>query len=51
MDRKYNNAACGNAPVMQVGVKYHEHLTTSKVDQLLDTFRAEGMISHTNPYT
>ena len=34
-------AACGNAPVMQVGVKYHEHLTTSKVDQLLDTFRAE----------
>ena len=44
-------AACGNAPVMQVGVKYHEHLTTSKVDQLLDTFRAEGMISHTNPYT
>jgi NADH-quinone oxidoreductase subunit E len=43
-------AACGNAPVMQVGIQYHENLTTAKVDQLLETWRSEKLVSHKNPY-
>jgi len=43
-------AACGNAPVIQVGTEYHENLTTTKADELLDQWRAEDKISHTNPY-
>jgi len=43
-------AACGTAPVIQVGTEYHESLTTEKVDQLLDQWKAENKISHTNPY-
>ena len=43
-------AACGTAPVIQVGTEYHENLTTEKVDQLLDQWKAENKISHKNPY-
>ena len=43
-------AACGNAPVIQVGTEYHENLTTAKVDSLLEQWKAENKNSHTNPY-
>jgi len=43
-------AACGNAPVIQVGTEYHENLTILKADELLDKWQAENKISHTNPY-
>jgi len=43
-------AACGNAPVIQVGTEYHENLTTQKADELLSKWRAENKCSHTNPY-
>lgn len=33
-------AACGYAPMMQVGEKYYEFLTEEKIDALLDDFRA-----------
>ncbi len=29
-------AACGNAPMFQIGRDYHENLTPEKVDQILD---------------
>jgi NADH-quinone oxidoreductase subunit E len=43
-------AACGNAPVIQVGTEYHENLTTQKADDLLEKWQAENKTSHTNPY-
>jgi len=43
-------AACGNAPVIQVGTEYHENLTIQKADELLDKWRAENKMSHSNPY-
>jgi NADH-quinone oxidoreductase subunit E len=43
-------AACGNAPVMQVGPDYHENLTIPKVDGLIDQWLEEDKNSHTNPY-
>lgn len=43
-------AACGNAPVIQVGTEYHENLTIQKADELLDKWQAENKNSHTNPY-
>ena len=43
-------AACGNAPVIQVGTEYHENLTTEKADNLLEKWKRENKISHTNPY-
>jgi NADH-quinone oxidoreductase subunit E len=43
-------AACGNAPVIQVGTEYHENITPQKADHLLDKWRAENKCSHTNPY-
>ena len=33
--------SCGTAPMLQCGAKYHEHLTTEKVDSLIETLRAE----------
>ncbi len=43
-------AACGSAPMLQVGETYHENLTFDKVDKLLDEYRstcsAVGHISH-----
>ena len=43
-------AACGNAPVIQVGTEYHENITIQKADELLDKWRAENKMSHSNPY-
>ncbi len=43
-------AACGNGPVIQVGKEYHENLTTNKADELLEKWKRENKISHTNPY-
>lgn len=43
-------AACGNAPVIQVGTEYHEDMTTEKADQLLNKWTQENKCSHTNPY-
>ena len=31
--------ACGYAPMMQCGHKYHEHLTEAKVDELIAAYR------------
>lgn len=41
-------AACGTAPVMQIGETYHEKLTNSKVDKILDEYRSNTKepISH-----
>lgn len=33
-------ASCGTAPMMQVGEKYHEHLTLEKVDAILEDYRS-----------
>ncbi|QQG46694.1 MAG: NAD(P)H-dependent oxidoreductase subunit E [Candidatus Azosocius agrarius] len=30
-------AACGGAPVMQIGTKYYENLTIDKIDKILET--------------
>ena len=43
-------AACGGAPVMQVGIDYHENLDIEKVDELIATFLKEEKVSSTNPY-
>jgi NADH-quinone oxidoreductase subunit E len=43
-------AACGNAPVIQVGTEYHENMTHQKADELLDKWSSENKKSHTNPY-
>ena len=43
-------AACGSAPVMLVGDKYQENLTTEKVDSLIDGWCKCGKSAHTNPY-
>jgi len=43
-------AACGNAPVIQVGTEYHENLTVQKADELLEKWTTENKNSHTNPY-
>jgi len=32
--------ACGYAPMLQAGEKFHEHLTEEKVDALIDEYRA-----------
>ena len=31
--------ACGYAPMLQLGDYYHEHLTTEKIDQLIEDCR------------
>jgi len=43
-------AACGNAPVIQVGTEYHENMTNEKADKLLSKWTAENKCSYTNPY-
>jgi NADH-quinone oxidoreductase subunit E len=43
-------AACGNAPVIQVGTEYYEKVTTQKADNLLNKWERENKNSHTNPY-
>lgn len=37
--------ACGYGPMLQCGKHFHEHLTTEKVDALLETFRQEHSTS------
>jgi NADH-quinone oxidoreductase subunit E len=43
-------AACGNAPVIQVGTDYFENVSKQKAEELLDKWQKENKISHTNPY-
>ncbi len=38
-------AACGMAPVMQCGLHYHETLTESKVDQIIEAATSENKVS------
>ncbi|MFN0048103.1 MAG: NADH-quinone oxidoreductase subunit NuoE [Cytophagales bacterium] len=38
-------AACGMAPVMQCGLKYHEHLTKQKVEEIIDEAISENKVS------
>ncbi len=35
-------ASCGTAPMMQIGEKYHENLSTEKVDQILNECKGKG---------
>jgi NADH-quinone oxidoreductase subunit E len=35
-------AACGTAPVIQVGETYHENMTCEKTDAMLNDYRAKG---------
>lgn len=40
-------AACGNAPMLQIGECYHEHLTFEKVDKLVNDYKEKAEpISH-----
>jgi NADH-quinone oxidoreductase subunit E len=34
--------SCGTAPMLQCGADFHENLTTEKVDELVERFRAAG---------
>jgi NADH-quinone oxidoreductase E subunit len=38
-------AACGSGPMMQINEDYYEHLTTEKVDQILDDLKRVGKSS------
>ncbi|CAN5685590.1 NADH-quinone oxidoreductase subunit NuoE [soil metagenome] len=35
-------ASCGTAPMMQIGEKYHENLTTEKCDMILNEHKSKG---------
>jgi NADH-quinone oxidoreductase subunit E len=35
-------ASCGTAPMMQIGEKYHENLTTDKCDAILNEYKSKG---------
>jgi NADH-quinone oxidoreductase subunit E len=35
-------ASCGTAPMMQIGEKYHENLSSEKVDAILGDYRNKG---------
>jgi NADH-quinone oxidoreductase subunit E len=35
-------AACGSAPMLQIGETYHEHLTCEKVDTILNDYKTLG---------
>ncbi len=35
-------ASCGTAPMMQIGEKYHENLTTEKCDMILNDYKSKG---------
>jgi NADH-quinone oxidoreductase subunit E len=40
-------AACGSAPMMQIGETYHEHLTFEKVDNVLQEYKSKGeLVTH-----
>jgi len=38
--------ACGYAPMLQAGEKFHEHLTEEKVDALINEYRANPMANY-----
>ncbi len=38
-------AGCCGAPMMQVGLDYHEHLTEAKVDKIIDTLQNKSSIT------
>lgn len=38
--------ACGYAPMLQAGEKYHEHLTEEKVDQLIEMYRNKPVANY-----
>ena len=38
--------ACGYAPMLQAGHKYHEHLTEEKVDELIDLYRKNQVANY-----
>lgn len=35
-------AACGTAPIIQVGETYHENMTCEKVDEMLSDYKSKG---------
>jgi NADH-quinone oxidoreductase subunit E len=35
-------AACGTAPIIQVGETYHENMTCEKVDEMLSEYKSKG---------
>lgn len=40
-------AACGSAPMMQIGETYHENLSLEKVDTILDEYKSKGeLVTH-----
>ncbi len=43
-------AACGNAPVIQVGTDYHLNMNEGKIDRLLEPYNDPALTSHQNPY-
>jgi len=38
--------ACGYAPMLQAGHKYHEHLTEAKVDELIERYRKNPVANY-----
>jgi NADH-quinone oxidoreductase subunit E len=38
--------ACGYAPMLQAGEKYHEHLTEAKVDELIEQYRKHPVANY-----
>ena len=38
--------ACGYAPMLQAGAKYHEHLTEASVDALIETYRKNPVANY-----
>jgi NADH-quinone oxidoreductase subunit E len=43
-------AACGNAPVMQVGTRYYENLSVDKINDFLQQWPEDEGKSYQNPY-
>lgn len=43
-------AACGTAPVMRVGNRYHENMTCEKVDEFIEKQKNNEKTSCQNPY-
>ena len=38
--------ACGYAPMLQAGEKFHEHLTEAKVDELIELYRQKPVANY-----
>jgi NADH-quinone oxidoreductase subunit E len=38
--------ACGYAPMLQAGEKFHEHLTEEKVDALIEQYRSKPVANY-----